>query len=46
MERNTRQRSAIRDAIARADRPLLPQEVLEAAQHDVHKHKHTHRHRS
>jgi len=35
MERNTRQRSAIRDAIALADRPLLPQEVLEAAQHDV-----------
>ena len=35
MERNTRQRSAILDAIARADRPLLPQEVLEAAQHLV-----------
>ena len=35
MERNTRQRSAIRDAIALADRPLLPQEVLEAAQHEV-----------
>ena len=35
MERNTRQRSAIRDAIALADRPLLPQEVLEAAQHVV-----------
>jgi Fur family ferric uptake transcriptional regulator len=35
MERNTRQRSAIRDAIAQADRPLLPQEVLEAAQHEV-----------
>jgi Fur family ferric uptake transcriptional regulator len=32
MERNTRQRTAIRDAIARAGRPLLPQEVLEAAQ--------------
>ena len=32
MERNTRQRSAIRDAIAKADRPLLPQEVLDAAQ--------------
>ena len=32
MERNTRQRSAIRDAIAQADRPLLPQEVLDAAQ--------------
>lgn len=35
MERNTRQRSAIRDAIAQADRPLLPQEVLEAAQLQV-----------
>jgi Fur family transcriptional regulator, ferric uptake regulator len=35
MERNTRQRSAIRDAIARAERPLLPQEVLEAAQESV-----------
>ncbi|KPF49993.1 Fur family transcriptional regulator [beta proteobacterium AAP121] len=32
MERNTRQRAAIRDAIAGARRPLLPQEVLEAAQ--------------
>jgi Fur family transcriptional regulator, ferric uptake regulator len=32
MERNTRQRSAIRDAIALAERPLLPQEVLDAAQ--------------
>jgi Fur family ferric uptake transcriptional regulator len=32
MERNTRQRSAIRDAIAHAERPLLPQEVLAAAQ--------------
>ena len=32
MERNTRQRAAIRDAIAVADRPLLPQEVLDAAQ--------------
>lgn len=32
MERNTRQRSAIREAIAHAGRPLLPQEVLEAAQ--------------
>lgn len=32
MERNTRQRSAIRDAIAWAGRPLLPQEVLEHAQ--------------
>ncbi len=35
MERNTRQRSAIRDAIAKSGRPLLPQEVLEAAQHIV-----------
>lgn len=35
MERNTRQRSAIRDAIAQADRPLLPQEVLVAAQQVV-----------
>ncbi len=35
MERNTRQRSAIRDAIAQADRPLLPQEVLDAAQQQV-----------
>ena len=35
MERNTRQRSAIRDAIAQADRPLLPQEVLEHAQRDA-----------
>lgn len=35
MERNTRQRTAIRDAIARADRPLLPQEVLDAAQQAV-----------
>ena len=35
MERNTRQRSAIRDAIAGAHRPLLPQEVLEAAQSQV-----------
>ena len=32
MERNTRQRSAIRDVIAQADRPLLPQEVLDEAQ--------------
>jgi Fur family ferric uptake transcriptional regulator len=35
MERNTRQRSAIRDAIAQAERPLLPQEVLDAAQQQV-----------
>lgn len=32
MERNTRQRAAIREAIELADRPLLPHEVLEAAQ--------------
>ena len=32
MERNTRQRCAIRDVIAHAERPLLPQEVLNAAQ--------------
>jgi hypothetical protein len=35
MERNTRQRSAIRHAIAQANRPLLPLEVLDAAQQDV-----------
>ena len=35
MERNTRQRSAIREAIAEARRPLLPQEVLQAAQQAV-----------
>lgn len=35
MERNTRQRTAIRDAIAGASRPLLPQEVLDAAQSQV-----------
>jgi Fur family ferric uptake transcriptional regulator len=35
MERNTRQRTAIRDAIAAAGRPLLPQEVLETAQSQV-----------
>lgn len=35
MERTTRQRSAIRDAIAQAERPLLPQEVLQAAQQVV-----------
>lgn len=32
MERNTRQRMAIREAIAQAARPLLPLEVLQAAQ--------------
>lgn len=35
MERSTRQRSAIRDAIEAAQRPLLPQEVLAAAQLQV-----------
>lgn len=35
MERNTRQRAAIRQAIESAGRPLLPAEVLEAAQRDV-----------
>jgi Fur family transcriptional regulator, ferric uptake regulator len=33
--RSTRQRSAIRAAIERAQRPLLPQEVLAAAQAEV-----------
>ena len=32
MERNTRQRAAILDAISRAGRPLLPMEVLRSAQ--------------
>lgn len=32
MERSTRQRTAIREALALAGRPLLPQEVLDAAQ--------------
>lgn len=35
MERSTRQRLAIRSAIERAQRPLSPQEVLEAAQSEV-----------
>ncbi len=35
MERNTRQRAAIREALTDAARPLLPQEVLEAAQSQV-----------
>jgi Fur family ferric uptake transcriptional regulator len=35
MERNTRQRSAIRQAIEQAGRPLLPQEVLQAAQQEA-----------
>jgi Fur family ferric uptake transcriptional regulator len=32
MERNTRQRAAILDAISRAGRPLLPKEILQWAQ--------------
>ena len=32
MERNTRQRAAILDAISRAGRPLLPRELLQSAQ--------------
>lgn len=32
MERNTRQRTAIREAIAQEGRPMLPHEVLRAAQ--------------
>lgn len=35
MERDTRQRKAIRDAIEAAGRPLAPQEILELAQHRV-----------
>jgi len=35
MERNTRQRIAIRNVIAQAGRPLLPQELLSAAQQAV-----------
>jgi Fur family ferric uptake transcriptional regulator len=35
VERATRQRSAIREAIASAGRPLSPQEVLDAARHTV-----------
>ncbi len=35
MERATRQRSAIRDAIGAAGRPLLPEEVLEVARGQV-----------
>jgi Fur family ferric uptake transcriptional regulator len=35
MERNTRQRAAIREALVQAQRPLLPQEVLDAAQREV-----------
>lgn len=33
--RNTRQKSAIREAFLRADRPLSPEEVLNAAQSEV-----------
>ena len=36
MERNTRQREAIRHALEKADRPLSPQEVLLRAQEEVH----------
>lgn len=35
MERNTRQRAAIRQALEAAGRPLLPAEVLESAQQAV-----------
>lgn len=35
MERSTRQRAAIRSAIEEAQRPLSPQEVLDAAQTEV-----------
>lgn len=35
MERNTRQRGAIRSALESADRPLSPQEVLTRARQDV-----------
>ena len=35
MERKTRQRVAIREAISESGRPLLPQEVLVAAQNAV-----------
>lgn len=35
MERHTRQRQAIYDAITAADRPLLPHEILAAAQSSV-----------
>jgi Fur family ferric uptake transcriptional regulator len=35
MERHTRQRSAIRAAIRQAERPLLPQEVLDSARREV-----------
>ena len=32
-KRNTRQKTAIREAFAQADRPLAPEEILEGAQH-------------
>lgn len=35
MQRDTRQRRAIREAIQRHDRPLLPQEVLDSASQAV-----------
>lgn len=35
MSRNTRQRQAIRDALARAEHALTPQEILEAAQREI-----------
>lgn len=35
MERSTRQRQAIREVLHQLNRPLSPQEVLEAAQHRV-----------
>ncbi len=35
MERTTRQRRAIRDALTRADRPLSPREILDAATRDA-----------
>jgi Fur family ferric uptake transcriptional regulator len=34
-QRNTRQRAAIREAFERANRPLSPQQVLEAAQSEA-----------
>jgi Fur family ferric uptake transcriptional regulator len=35
MQRRTQQRRAIREAIEAADRPLSPQEILDAAQEEV-----------
>lgn len=37
MERSTKQRHAIRDALAHAARPLSPREILDAAQANVEK---------